>query len=132
MQARFFTILVCLAVSHLAVAQSPGATPSPARGWAKDRPEAVGLDEKVLAAFDPDLASGERWRIRPNLGRIPWWLFDRSRRASGRLGRGRAQRADSCPQIRRSDMPCQLFLGLTSASSTRSKETRMAAKYEIY
>ncbi len=30
-----------------------------------------------------DLASGERWRIRPNLGRIPWWLFDRSRRAPG-------------------------------------------------
>jgi CubicO group peptidase (beta-lactamase class C family) len=59
MQARFFTILFCLAVSHLAVAQSPGATPSPARGWAKQRPEAVGLDEKVLAAFDADLASGK-------------------------------------------------------------------------
>ena len=27
-----------------------------------------------------DLASGERWRIRPNAGRIPWWLFSAKRR----------------------------------------------------
>ncbi|GGC62121.1 hydroxysqualene dehydroxylase HpnE [Chelatococcus reniformis] len=33
------------------------------------------------AAFDfADLASGARWRLRPNDGRVPWWLFDRSRR----------------------------------------------------
>ncbi|HEY1941684.1 MAG TPA: hydroxysqualene dehydroxylase HpnE [Roseiarcus sp.] len=30
-----------------------------------------------------DLGTGERWRIRPNAGRIPWWLLDRSRRAPG-------------------------------------------------
>ena len=36
------------------------------------------------AVFDfADLGSGERWRLRPNSGRAPWWLFDRSRRAPG-------------------------------------------------
>ena len=35
-------------------------------------------------AFDfADLATGERWRLRINDGRIPWWLFDRNRRAPG-------------------------------------------------
>jgi hydroxysqualene dehydroxylase len=27
-----------------------------------------------------DLASGERWTLRPNDGPIPWWIFDRQRR----------------------------------------------------
>ncbi len=27
-----------------------------------------------------DLASGERWRIRPNSGRAPWWVLDPKRR----------------------------------------------------
>ena len=31
----------------------------PTHGWAKDKPSSVGLDEKVLAAFDADLASGK-------------------------------------------------------------------------
>ena len=36
------------------------------------------------AAFDfADLKSGERWRLRVNEGRIPWWLLDRTRRAPG-------------------------------------------------
>ena len=36
------------------------------------------------AVFDfADLRSGERWRIRPNDGRVPWWLLDRNRRAPG-------------------------------------------------
>jgi hydroxysqualene dehydroxylase len=30
-----------------------------------------------------DLATGERWCLRPNQGRIPWWVFDRDRRAAG-------------------------------------------------
>jgi squalene-associated FAD-dependent desaturase len=30
-----------------------------------------------------DLATGERWRLRPNQGRIPWWVFSRDRRAAG-------------------------------------------------
>jgi squalene-associated FAD-dependent desaturase len=36
------------------------------------------------AVFDfADLRSGERWRLRPNEGRVPWWLLDRRRRAPG-------------------------------------------------
>ena len=27
-----------------------------------------------------DIKSGERWSVRPNLGRIPWWIFARGRR----------------------------------------------------
>jgi squalene-associated FAD-dependent desaturase len=40
------------------------------------------------AVFDfADLASGERWRLRPNDGRLPWWLLSRRRRVPGtRLG----------------------------------------------
>jgi squalene-associated FAD-dependent desaturase len=30
-----------------------------------------------------DLASGERWVLRPNLGRVPWWLFRKNRRVPG-------------------------------------------------
>jgi squalene-associated FAD-dependent desaturase len=30
-----------------------------------------------------DLASGERWTLRPSLGRVPWWLFSRERRVPG-------------------------------------------------
>ncbi len=30
-----------------------------------------------------DLASGERWALRINAGRLPWWIFDRSRRVPG-------------------------------------------------
>jgi len=31
----------------------------PTHGWAKDKPSSVGLDEKILAALDADLASGK-------------------------------------------------------------------------
>jgi len=45
---------------------------------------APGLDGPREAAFDfVDLKSGERWRLRPSAGRVPWWLFDRSRRPPG-------------------------------------------------
>jgi squalene-associated FAD-dependent desaturase len=30
-----------------------------------------------------DLATGERWTVRPSLGRVPWWIFTRSRRIPG-------------------------------------------------
>jgi squalene-associated FAD-dependent desaturase len=30
-----------------------------------------------------DLASGERWTLRINPGRLPWWIFDRGRRVPG-------------------------------------------------
>ena len=53
-----------------------------------ERIGAPGLDGPREATFDfADLKSGERWRLRPNAGRVPWWLFDRSRRPPGaRLG----------------------------------------------
>ncbi len=36
------------------------------------------------AVFDfVDMRSGARWRLRPNESRVPWWLFDRRRRAPG-------------------------------------------------
>ena len=36
------------------------------------------------AAFDfVDLKSGERWRLRMNDGRLPWWIFVASRRVPG-------------------------------------------------
>ena len=30
-----------------------------------------------------DLASGERWTLRINDGRLPWWIFDAKRRVPG-------------------------------------------------
>ena len=36
-----------------------GETKWPTHGWAKDKPSSVGLDDKVLAAFDADLANGK-------------------------------------------------------------------------
>ncbi len=30
-----------------------------------------------------DLRSGERWRLRPNAGRLPWWIFSPRRRVPG-------------------------------------------------
>ena len=30
-----------------------------------------------------DLATGERWVLRPGVGRVPWWLLDRRRRIPG-------------------------------------------------
>jgi hydroxysqualene dehydroxylase len=36
------------------------------------------------AEFDfADLKSGARWRLRPNEGRLPWWIFDPRRRVPG-------------------------------------------------
>ena len=42
------------------------------------------LRDPGAAIFDfADLASGERWRLRLNEGRLPWWLFDSHRRVPG-------------------------------------------------
>jgi squalene-associated FAD-dependent desaturase len=48
----------------------------------------IGARDKLLgpaeAAFDfADLASGARWRLRLNDGRLPWWIFMPGRRAPG-------------------------------------------------
>src|SRR5664280_1717549 len=34
-----------------------------------------------------DLATHERWTLRANNGRIPWWIFDRNRRVPGTRAR---------------------------------------------
>ncbi|GJD95789.1 hydroxysqualene dehydroxylase HpnE [Methylobacterium iners] len=40
------------------------------------------------AVFDfADLKSGERWRLRPNAGRVPWWVLTPSRRVPGSRAR---------------------------------------------
>ncbi|MBV8290107.1 MAG: FAD-dependent oxidoreductase [Hyphomicrobiales bacterium] len=42
------------------------------------------LDGPAAAEFAfVDLASGERWTLRINRGRVPWWIFDRNRRVPG-------------------------------------------------
>jgi hydroxysqualene dehydroxylase len=41
----------------------------------------TGPDEASIGFLD--LASGERWRVRPNRGRLPWWIFSDKRRVPG-------------------------------------------------
>jgi squalene-associated FAD-dependent desaturase len=41
----------------------------------------MGPDAAAIAFAD--LTSGERWTIRPNEGRLPWWIFARDRRVPG-------------------------------------------------
>jgi squalene-associated FAD-dependent desaturase len=44
------------------------------------------LDGPATAEFAfVDLASGERWTLRINRGRVPWWIFDRNRRVPGTI-----------------------------------------------
>ena len=55
-----------------------------------------------------DLATGERWTLRPNDGRLPWWILDARRARAGEPGAAifRAARDSSCIPIgddRRSD-----------------------------
>ncbi len=45
----------------------------------------VGPDECVFDFLDT--RSGERWRLRPNLSRLPWWIFVRDRRVPGASAR---------------------------------------------
>ena len=55
---------------------------------AMDYLRAIGAAETLIGPQDTaysffDVASGERWGVRPNPGRLPWWLFARSRRVPG-------------------------------------------------
>ncbi len=49
--------------------------------------DAVGTRDQLVSrgATFPflDLASGERWTVRPNRGRLPWWFLAPSRRVAG-------------------------------------------------
>lgn len=47
--------------------------------------DAVGSRDSLIGPKDPaipfiDLATGARWAVRPNAGRLPWWIFVPSRR----------------------------------------------------
>src|SRR5215468_8290778 len=54
--------------------------------------DGIGARDTLVGPAEPaypflDLASGERWTLRPNLGRIPWWIWSRSRRVPGTSAR---------------------------------------------
>ena len=49
---------------------------------------AIGAEDQLTGPPDADfafmdLATGERWRLRPNAGAFPWWIFSRNRRVPG-------------------------------------------------
>ena len=50
-----------------------------------ERIGAVGTFERPDEAAVPfvDIATGERWAVRPSRGRLPWWIFDKARRVPG-------------------------------------------------
>ena len=41
------------------------------------------MGPEVAAIAFADARSGERWTVRPNEGRLPWWIFARDRRVPG-------------------------------------------------
>lgn len=48
----------------------------------------IGSEDKLVGPEEAeftfaDLASGERWVLRPNNGSIPWWIFSKRRRVPG-------------------------------------------------
>lgn len=48
----------------------------------------IGATDRIRAAADAiipftDVRSGERWSVRPNRGRLPWWIFVPGRRVPG-------------------------------------------------
>lgn len=50
--------------------------------------KAIGSEDKLAAGDEAafafaDLATGERWVLRPNDGLVPWWIFSRKRRVPG-------------------------------------------------
>lgn len=65
----FLAFISCAVLSQVLLAQqtqgndvhatASGSTPWPTQGWEKDQPSSVGLDGKVLAALDADLAHGK-------------------------------------------------------------------------
>jgi len=58
------------------------------------------FDGAMTAADVVDLTTGERWSLRPNNGRLPWWIFSADRRVPDTQARDylaalRLQRADA-------------------------------------
>jgi hydroxysqualene dehydroxylase len=53
---------------------------------------AIGAEDRLVGPAGAefafvDLADGERWTLRINSGRLPWWIFDRHRRVPGTTAR---------------------------------------------
>ncbi len=104
--------------------------------------DAVGARHKLTAppgAHFPfvDLNTGERWTVRPNAGRIPWWLLSKRRRVAGagilahlrglRLATGGAE-ASVAERLYRPNDPMwkRLWLPLTEAIMNTEAETASA------
>lgn len=54
--------------------------------------DAIGARDTLIGPAEPafpflDLGTGERWVLRPNSGRIPWWIASPSRRVPGTVMR---------------------------------------------
>jgi squalene-associated FAD-dependent desaturase len=54
--------------------------------------DAIGARDTLIGPAEPaypflDVASGERWTLRPNLGTIPWWIWSPTRRVPGSSAR---------------------------------------------
>src|SRR5690349_23540599 len=59
-----------------------------ALGYLETIGAADGLAGPATADFAfADLKSGERWTLRINSGRLPWWMLDRGRRVPGTTAR---------------------------------------------
>jgi len=48
----------------------------------------IGAEDSLVGPEEPafhffDVATSERWCVRPNLGRFPWWVFSKKRRVPG-------------------------------------------------
>src|SRR5918911_1948387 len=48
----------------------------------------LGATDKIVGPAQPefpfvDLATKERWQLKPSSGRLPWWIFDKRRRVPG-------------------------------------------------
>ncbi len=65
--------------NHLVLSGNRAVQAYLARIGASDR--LAGPDKADFAFVD--LTTGERWRMRPSDGRIPWWIFQKDRRVPG-------------------------------------------------
>jgi hydroxysqualene dehydroxylase len=95
------------------------------------------------AAFDfLDVVSGERWVVRPNHGRLPWWILSPRRRVPGTktwdyiraLGLARARPDDTVVRLldRNSTIFQRLWLPLTVSSlNTAVEEASVAPLLQV-
>ncbi len=65
--------------NHLVLSGNRAVHAYLARIGASDRLHGPAVAEFAFA----DLASGERWTVRPSMGPLPWWIFDAGRRVPG-------------------------------------------------